>query len=938
MPVQYAVLRSSTLPYVSAATDASYSGVFDSEGVFFLGAQLNEADMKTLRAGGRLGNRTVTISISGLTIDGVSVIAPVIITVNISDFTDTAGRVFFGDRPLNDPGYTAFKLSGAVSISQPPLTAAQKLDVYRVEQRLAYLGCSAFGDGVSPVPTTNAQKQTPHEFKVDGSFTNKEASALKLFESVVNYGIGHRSFGGAAGDIKRDGVAQANNADGTTAWLNAYNAPHWMNVYESLRQTQGYITVTDGQTANKENYGTSWARDLWRGYTYATPSMQNNTIRFNGMTSATLYGTSSASSYGGPHSTHDVGMAIDLGFKEPGFLSDNQTKFTTDPLDPRIAQAVLNNSGHWSKGDAAILLGNNTDLTSGTLPRSEGNNQRAALMSFLSLYDITQRDTKDANGVTIDTGSWDALQIQNGGNLSLDIRTALFGNGSQSSGMISQVLVGGGKINRDGSLTTYNQQNPQRSMRAALRRLGITNQPTKGHQNHFHIYLRPPEIMPIGGYAQPKLLQTVQVVSPSDNLAPLPENSLTSGEIEMFMSLFVPAIPPMQEVVAIPPAIVQMVTNTTKPDMILNGGCNVVQTPDTPSTDDRNGFFPAQNVSWYFSNIKNIQVDASKATVKVIKNPQHGVLTQVSLEEAKKLVDAPLSGPLYRYQPNSGYLGADDAILLVELNGKSYKIHTKFYVVKEVNDNNFYGQGTPATLCANSQPKRVATLTFNQDISLAQWGDIVQEMAASVEGMKYNQYIATASGVTLDFADLPGGAVGETTGTSITLDTNAAGYGWYVDPNPSSNADFLPTANPDVWMAKAGSAAAGKMDMLSVLLHEYGHALGLDHSANPNDFMAPNLQPGERRLPSSAELAQLSQLSNSLSSVPSPLPSDPALPVGTALSALFIGRLRRTDYGSWTPVIDSIQIPAPQFERAVTLCNLSVRLKKMEPQGNNGIE
>ena len=151
--------------------------------------------------------------------------------------------------------------------------------------------------------------------------------------------------------------------------------------------------------------------------------------------------------------------------------------------------------------------------------------------------------------------------------------------------------------------------------------------------------------------------------------------------------------------------------------------------------------------------------------------------------------------------------------------------------------------------------------------------------------------------------------------------------------NSAANTDFLPTSNPDVWMAKAGSAAAGKMDMLSVLLHEYGHALGLDHSANPNDFMAPNLQPGERRLPSSAELAQLSQLSNALSSVGwasaqqagmnsdlpgSPnIPASPALPVGTALSALLIGRLRRTGYGSFVPVIDSVQIPAPQFELAV---------------------
>jgi predicted Zn-dependent protease len=31
------------------------------------------------------------------------------------------------------------------------------------------------------------------------------------------------------------------------------------------------------------------------------------------------------------------------------------------------------------------------------------------------------------------------------------------------------------------------------------------------------------------------------------------------------------------------------------------------------------------------------------------------------------------------------------------------------------------------------------------------------------------------------------------------------------------------------------------MDMLSVLLHEYGHALGLEHSADAHDFMGTTL-------------------------------------------------------------------------------------------------
>jgi hypothetical protein len=79
-------------------------------------------------------------------------------------------------------------------------------------------------------------------------------------------------------------------------------------------------------------------------------------------------------------------------------------------------------------------------------------------------------------------------------------------------------------------------------------------------------------------------------------------------------------------------------------------------------------------------------------------------------------------------------------------------------------------------------------------------------------------------------AKLSGASVAQTTGTGptaqITLDTNAAGYGWFIDYTPYLNEEWLPTSNPHEWQAKPGSDAEGKMDMLSVLLHEYGHVLG----------------------------------------------------------------------------------------------------------------
>lgn len=212
----------------------------------------------------------------------------------------------------------------------------------------------------------------------------------------------------------------------------------------------------------------------------------------------------------------------------------------------------------------------------------------------------------------------------------------------------------------------------------------------------------------------------------------------------MFMSLIVAALPLAQEAPVAPPPVVQIATNVAKADMVFDGGCTVAQATDNKAGWE-GGFYPAGAVGVYFNNVQHIELDTSKARVSILQEPKHGKLTDTGIIG---------DGPYYEYRANSGYLGPDDATLLIEIGGKNYKVHTKFYVVEKVNDNNFYGTGAPATVCAESQPKRVATLTFNQDVNLTQWGDIVQEIASSSVGVEFNQYIATGSGITLNFADL----------------------------------------------------------------------------------------------------------------------------------------------------------------------------------------
>jgi len=97
-----------------------------------------------------------------------------------------------------------------------------------------------------------------------------------------------------------------------------------------------------------------------------------------------------------------------------------------------------------------------------------------------------------------------------------------------------------------------------------------------------------------------------------------------------------------------------------------------------------------------------------------------------------------------------------------------------------------------------------------------------------------------------------GGYLGLTSALGIQIDDTADGYGWYVGADPGNDAAYSRLLAPGELQATPGSQAFGRMDLLTVVLHEFGHILNLpdlDPHLYPNLLMTETLPTGIRRLP-----------------------------------------------------------------------------------------
>ncbi|QPF84676.1 cadherin domain-containing protein [Bradyrhizobium genosp. L] len=123
-----------------------------------------------------------------------------------------------------------------------------------------------------------------------------------------------------------------------------------------------------------------------------------------------------------------------------------------------------------------------------------------------------------------------------------------------------------------------------------------------------------------------------------------------------------------------------------------------------------------------------------------------------------------------------------------------------------------------------------------------------------------SEQIATLQHVTYDVADITSGWLGQSTAGHVTIDVNADGHGWFVDPTPSDNSEFAHAASATDLITDPTTDAAGHIDLLTTVMHEMGEQLGLQDTFAPSDqgsLMYAFLGTGERVLPDAADVAAI---------------------------------------------------------------------------------
>ena len=140
-----------------------------------------------------------------------------------------------------------------------------------------------------------------------------------------------------------------------------------------------------------------------------------------------------------------------------------------------------------------------------------------------------------------------------------------------------------------------------------------------------------------------------------------------------------------------------------------------------------------------------------------------------------------------------------------------------------------------------------APVDLTPDLLQAFVAEAVARFAAA--GAK-TERLSRVQAFALQISDLPGNYLGLVSTDTIVVDRNAAGWGWFIDATPWEDSEF--TFDEFEREMRASTASAlDRMDLLTIVMHEVGHVLGLEHNSDQSssaDMMHALMETGVRRL------------------------------------------------------------------------------------------
>jgi hypothetical protein len=253
---------------------------------------------------------------------------------------------------------------------------------------------------------------------------------------------------------------------------------------------------------------------------------------------------------------------------------------------------------------------------------------------------------------------------------------------------------------------------------------------------------------------------------------------LNTGE-ELMFTMDVPYIPEQQAPIVLAdkgsaPAM--------QPDYILHG-CQAVSSSESESPESaERGIDPALVLALYISRrdyATGDHTDDLRAAVKnpiLLEGPKHGRI---------HVVDEKGYGRVFRYEPVPNYEGKDSVSFMVEFKGNYYKIVIELVVVEMTDIHVDECPSLPRLIKVNDE-----LISDVFDIKNYNTPDSWRR-ATSLYAL-----LSGAKDALTGFADLSGSALGSTSANKITLDTDAAGYNWFINYTPYLNEEWLPTSNP----------------------------------------------------------------------------------------------------------------------------------------------